>query len=169
MSVVTNFVLILSCSEDDGNEKQGEPHELVKRLSRESGVDLVRVDYLAGGTKYMECSVYEAAQNCANLDDFYKPFQAIPWRDPARVQLLVTRDQEEIFKLIPTADPGPVPEARYVSWQVDGNSNIRIWEGAIGHQRTIAGKTVTVIGIELIPGTTERYALKCVIPAGYQS
>ena len=101
MSRVTDIILITAI--EDGAECEGE-HPNADRLSafiRENhykvGVPLLQVHEIAGGNKYMQCSVFAGAINHLNADAVVECFANIDWEYPECAQLLLKGEQENTF------------------------------------------------------------------------
>jgi len=101
MSVVTNVLILTSCSEDYGN---GTPPIAIESIN----ADLLREPYssgfkeigrYAGGNKKMERLVYAAAVNGLKEKELYKSLINAPWENEDQVQVLMSREDEEGFSL----------------------------------------------------------------------
>jgi len=82
MSNVTNVILV-TCGESD--------------MAMELYGQFVEVDRMAGGNKYMECSVVMAAINYMDEDAFINDFKAMKWLSPECAQLMIKRQDDDVF------------------------------------------------------------------------
>jgi hypothetical protein len=97
MSVVTNVILTAGC-EIDG--VLGQLNSNLESLGVKGG--FVQVDQHAGNEKSvrnMECNVYVAAFNYTSTQLILDAVRAVAWRYPNQVQLLVRRQDEELFQM----------------------------------------------------------------------
>ncbi len=98
MSVVTNVILKTSVGEDKSIECLNNEFQ--------SGVRFVSCDdenLPAGwyaGSKMLECDIYPGSFNYLVEEDLIDAIKKIPWEYPECVQVLVQRQEEDLFTVI---------------------------------------------------------------------
>lgn len=111
MSYVTNVMLSLSNSEDC-TCYPGPPNGLLKNLKSEFKILNEINKWLdehnhapfgeeidAGGEKGFEASVFAAAFNYFNTEEFIEYLKSLPWEDRQSVQVFVKKQEENKFTL----------------------------------------------------------------------
>ena len=111
MSIVTNIILTISCS-DDEIEKIQQVNSFVYRGLQ---MNLVSADYNKvmatgtswyGGTKFLEAGIYIGAFNHFPLTEFVEHLKKINWENPESVQVIYKGQDDEKFIITDISDNG---------------------------------------------------------------
>ena len=101
MSVVDNCILSFNICEDD--EKIVEVNSFFNMKNQKPFVD-VDADFLPvgwyGGRKMLETPLFIAAFNYFSEDEFIKHLKTLNWKYPEDVQLIIKRQEEDIFSIV---------------------------------------------------------------------
>lgn len=104
MSVVTNVVLLIPCTESHDDDTEYGYHipglaYINEWLSTVEKGSLRPVDQYGSNGKEMECHIALGAFNCLDVDGLISAFRAAPWERPEDVQLLVMRQDDDRFSM----------------------------------------------------------------------
>lgn len=100
MSVVTNLLLACDCgdAELDGHVPRGLAAVKAWCEGDDRGLGWPRpVDEVSGGTKHLETGLYAWGANYLAFDEFMEAVRTAPWRRPARVQVIVKGQEDDVF------------------------------------------------------------------------
>lgn len=146
MSRVTNFILAFGCCETEAEgTARDSTHLVIENIEAKAQVTFCRVDGYASGPKFMEASVYVAAQNHADVTSIIEAVQKAPWRYPAQVTFLVKEQEDDAFRYVSVLTVGAAPVKPLLEAVTD-EKHSKAWIDSVGKVMTIAGRRATVLG-----------------------
>lgn len=102
MSDITNIIVLTSLSEGVERADESDACSTLNLinvwLSENASGQLADVTGFAGGGKYMDAFVLAGAFNGINVEAFVAKLRSLNWVEPEHVQILVKREEDDIFK-----------------------------------------------------------------------
>jgi hypothetical protein len=113
VSYVDNVILSFSRVEPEVATETGRDYEIMDTINawllgvtgQQFGPDIGGRSDCYGGRKYLETPLYVAAFNYLPETDFVAFLRTLPWREPQHAQLLIKRQHEDRFEIIPVGAP----------------------------------------------------------------